>query len=380
MIRSINQRYFDKVTGEKKSASGGRMGTVTDRARPLKAQVISERLDQLKGTTMKEKFSLLKGNVIFVVVVSVISILYFIGFSEKTPFAFGELTGKLICYIAIPGLFGWIVCRIANSNIAGNTTFGIVIAMVLMGQITQHNLEFAQSKAESEAIDEMYRSADTLKKDVLNADDSTKYNESYNKFSESFSGSIDKMSNNSPELQKRALVILKEFFNEMMTNGNKWSESYDAVHSSRMVDYSTLTDDREFSYRRDVVKKSLDAVKSNQDFMTAFIPELKRRMAAAGENNRFADGIVRGASAQVKKQKPILDSLIKTHEKFGTDMTELLNFLQTNKANWKYSGDKIVFTNNNFLNEFNRITEEMRKGEETINSLTDKMVEGMPER
>ena len=100
---------------------------------------------------MKQRFTLSKSNKIYFGIIAVLFIVSFIAFSEKTSHQIGEVIGKVMFLLLLSSLFAWIVWRVCGrKQKGGNSTFNIILTMVMISQIGQFASKLQQSEQLSE--------------------------------------------------------------------------------------------------------------------------------------------------------------------------------------------------------------------------------------
>jgi len=323
---------------------------------------------------MKEKFTLSKSNKIYFGVVAALSLVLFVASFDKTPYQIGELAGRLISFLLFPSLFAWIIWRLSGKKEkGGNVTFNIVLTLVLLGQIGQQGSNLQQSKI----LGEIQEQTDEFKKKALSMDPQSDFNASYNGFVESVEEGLSSLSETSTGTEKKLYEIMSEFTADTQITVQNWLKAYTAVQSPRILDYSLLDGDEEFEYQRNVLRSYIEQTRAYDKLFAHMIPDLRQRLNVLGENHALVKEAIKGAAEKYDLQKPIFEPLIQVHAQYGQNLIKTLDFLQRNMGEWSYDNEELLFSNENVLNEYNDLFEELRNNEATINTLSAKLLEAM---
>lgn len=323
---------------------------------------------------MKQSFALSKSNKIYFGVIASLFLFSFVVFSEKSPYKIGELTGSLVSLLLFPSLFAWIIWRLSGrKEIAGSLTFNIFLSLILLGQIGQ----FANKLHHFQISKELQEQKEKFKKDISDADNPAKIDASYSKYKDSLKNGLTKLSETSTGQDKQFYRIMSDFVTESNVNIQSWRESYNAVLSSRILNYSILNSDEEFAFQKNIINLYVEKTKASNESFANMVPNLKKRLRVLGEGNKLAQGAIKGATEKHLSQKPILEPLMQSHIEYGKNMIQILELLQKNKDLWAYKNDQLLIYSDTVQNEYNKLIEKLGTNEATINTLSEKLTENM---
>lgn len=326
---------------------------------------------------MKQKFTLSKSNKIYFGVVAVISLVLFLVFASKASYQvggeqIGELTGRLIGFLIFPSLFSWIVWRLSGrKENGGSLTFNIFLTLIVLGQVGQ----FGNKLQQSQQLQEIQEQKEEFKKKVSNTDDPGEWDAAYEEYVDSIQDGFSKLSAASTGQEKQFFRIMHDYVSEFQSTEQNWIESYDAVMSPRILDFSVLNDDEEFNYQINILIRYVEETKVYNEAMVNKMPILKKRLSVLGEKNEYAVGAIKGASNIHNLQMPIFEPLIQAHIEYGSNMIQVLELLQKNKNEWSYENDEMLIYSDDVLTKFNELFEVLGTNEESINELSTKLIE-----
>jgi len=323
---------------------------------------------------MKQVFTLSKSNKSYFGVVAVLLFVIFIAFSDKTTYQIGEFTGKLISSIVFPSIFAWIVWRLSGrSEKSGSLTFNIVLTLILLSQIGQ----LSNKLQKSQKLRELLVQKSEFKKKFSSTDDQAEIDIAYNEYKDSIIDGLDNLSEVSSGQEKQIYRILSDFTTESQITIQNWRESYAAILSPRILDYSLLISDEEFDYQKNIFRTYIKKTQIYAEFLVNMVPNIKKRLSVLGEGSTHAKDAIKGVTKQYLSQQPILEPLIQEHIEYGKKMIQLIELLQKNKDQWIYENDELFIHSDNVLNKFNELIDELSKNEATINTLSQNLVEKM---
>lgn len=316
---------------------------------------------------MKQEFSLSKSNKIYFGVISLLYFALFVAFSEKTLYQIGDFSGRVFCLLLFPSLFAWIVWRLSGRNEKGsNLTFNIVLTLTLLGQIGQ----FVNKSLQFQELIAIHEQKEKFKRKISNTDDPEEFGKAHNEFANSVKSEFDRLSKTSIGPERQYYRIMNEFVAETQINVQDWYESYKAVLSPRILDYSLLTSDEEFRHQKNILTLYVEKTKAYNEFFANMVPNLEKRLSVLGEGNEIANEAMKGATNKYFSQKPFFEPLMQAHVAYGKKMIQILELLQKNKNEWVYKDGRLLFYSANVLNAHNDMVEELGKNEVTISTLS----------
>lgn len=330
-----------------------------------------------KEPQLKQNFKLSKSNKIYFLVIAVLSVGFFIIMPEKTPYRTGESAGQLMFFFLIPSLFAWIVWRLsARKKKSGSLAFNVVLTLCLLGQIGR----FGNNALQIQKIREIQMQNKNFKKEISKIEDPEEFDKAYNKYANSVTDGINNLSEICTGAEKKYYKIISEFVSESRSVVQKWNASYNSVMSPRILDYSLLNSDKEFDYQRNILRLYIEQSKIYNKFFANMVPNLKKRLKSVlEEKNEYARGTVKRITEKYLLKKPIFGPLMQAHIEYGNNMIKILDILQKNKDMWSYENDGLLFSINSMLSKYNGLIEVIGKNEATINTLTNKLVDGKSE-
>ena len=82
-------------------------------------------------------------------------------------------------------------------------------------------------------------------------------------------------------------------------------------------------------------------------------------------SNLFIDKI--NQNLKVKEDVNTLKEIVSEYDKWLDDINNVFAFLNTNKDNWKISGNNVMFTNVKLVSQYNSLISDLSKQESVLN-------------
>ena len=320
---------------------------------------------------MNQKFTLAKSNKIYALVITILYMVNFLIFANKTSYAIGGLVGRVLFVLLFATLVAWIVWWLAGKKEkGGQVTFNIVLSLILIGLFVQFRHNFIQSNKLKKI--EIHKAA--FKNDLATLDDPKEREQRYNKFVKSVDDGFNDLARTSRGEEKKFYLIMSNFVRDTQLTAQKWIVAYNHITASRMLDYARLSDNKEFDYQKNIAKTYIKESIAYNKFFTDLIPNLKERLSVFGKNNKLSLITLKGARDKYLEQKPIFEPLLATHIKYGNNILKVLELLQQNKSKWSYKNDELQFSDDKILNQYNALVDKLDNNEAMINSLASKLV------
>lgn len=321
-----------------------------------------------------QAFKLSLSNMIAFGIVAFVAIAFFVLFSEKTAHNAGYLSGALFGFILIPVLFAWPVWRFSGRNeTAGSLTFNIVLALMVLGNLTQFNKEVRRQKS----MRDLEAQREDFKRSAVETEDPAEFDAAADAFTDSVKEEFTRMAEGSTGDEQRFFDIMSDFVRDSQIMAQNWRDAYNAVLDPRVLDVSLLTTDEEFSYQIGVLRNYVEQSQIYAESAADTLPRLKERLSVLGEGNEMAVGALEGAREKHLAQKPIFDPLMAAHIEYGNNMILLLELLQENQDGWEFTDDELSIVDEQLLDQYNNVIEGIMQNEETINTLSEKLIESM---
>lgn len=319
----------------------------------------------------KNNYSLSKSNKIFYGFVAVISTTLFFIYSNNSAEQIGQQLGRLFGLLVFPAIFGWIVWRLTGKKKnGGSITFNIILALAVLGQISTT----IQNSQKSEQINSLQKHSDSLRETFSNTDDQNEINEAYKEYTGNIENSLNELSKQSTGTEKQFYKILEDFVSNSQVVVQDWQQSFMAVNSDRILNYSILNNADEFNHQRGVLNDYINKTKIYNASFNDTIPDLKKQLSVLGKENSLAKGAIKSATEKHQQQKVIFEPLMKTHLEYGSNLIGILNLLEKNQGEWSEDNGQLVFNNDTTLAEFNLLIEKATLNENSINSLADQLI------
>jgi hypothetical protein len=321
---------------------------------------------------MKKQFALTKTNKAYFGIITVITFIFFLAFSNKAPESIGELTGRLASFALFPSFFAWIVWRLAGrQENGGSITFNILLTLIVIGQVGQ----IGNRHQQSQKIASLEVQKNEFKERLSTMDDPIEFDSAYNEYADSVKGTFNELSQTSTGRDKQFFEIMNGFVSDVQSTAHNWNEAYNNILSERFFDLSRLNNDEEFDYQIRTATNYVEEAKTYADSLTNMLPDLKERLSIVGEGNEMAVGAIRGASKKYDLQKQISEPLMKAHIEYGNLFIQLLEILQQNKSMWAYENNEMSIYDDSVLSKYNVLIDILTKREESINRLSAQLLE-----
>jgi hypothetical protein len=321
-------------------------------------------------------FSLSPVNVVLFVVAAIYAIVASMYGGEMTAFKLGQATGKIFVLALIPILAGVIAWRCSGrkwrgGSIACSVTLVVVLLLDVMGSIVPP----VDGPSAREILDGIEAKRDQVRRKAAESDDPREIRKAGEEYLDSLRRGIDRWLEADTGLSKEASEVIVAWINETAVIGGAWSESFVSVESERVLDYSILTSDAEFERQRGVVHTYILKTIAYNELYENSGPDLKKRLAAVeGGDSDSVREFVEGVMESRLRAKPIMTPLMTAHIEYGRQMIEVLNLLQHNKDQWTYQNDKLLFADAAVETRFAELGAAMLQNEETINTLSQKIL------
>ena len=318
---------------------------------------------------MKQKFTLSQSNKIYIAVITLLFVVLFIAVPSKTSFLAGEFIGRLIGLLLLSSIFAWIVWRLSGKKEkAGTVTFNIILTLFVIGLITfpftQKRFQLFQEESNIKELIEEFN------KTIATTNDKGKLDTAYNKFVDSYEETLIRLTGNSTSQEKRLYRAFGDFVTKISLASEKWYQSSDAaIYAPRIFDYSLLNSEQEFDYRKNILRLHIEETKAYKKFYDIAIPNLKKQLTASGDSKKIAKSFIRGATRQYILDIPTIEKLSQAHIEYANKTIQVLDLLQIKRDEWEWENDELIFYNENLLNEYNELYNEIVKNGDIIDTL-----------
>jgi len=165
---------------------------------------------------------------------------------------------------------------------------------------------------------------------------------------------------------------LKEYYTEYLNTSNDLVSIYSKNLLANSLTASNISsDDPEFTK----TKENINKIKETETSTLAKYDELisdEYISSKASElnlseyySNLFIDKI--NQNLKVKEDVNTLKEIVSEYDKWLDDINNVLAFLNTNKDNWKISGNNVMFTNVKLVSQYNSLISDLSKQESVLN-------------
>jgi hypothetical protein len=325
-----------------------------------------------KPEVKKDKFRLSKPNLILpVLYVSLLFVFYFIG-PEKTLDQMAQLTARMIGTLVITTLFTWLIWRLTGrKRIVASLTLNIIMLFLILGFIAN----VGDGVNSTKVLSNIEKSKETFKKELSNTDDPVKIESERQKYIDSVVSGFESLSANSTGDKKKYYEIMGSHTRESLMVAQNWKDSLMALQSPAIFDYSLLSSDEEFARRRSIINQYIENTIAYKQWHDNMIDTLKSKLSVLGEEKRFVEETVKGATEQYNAQKEIFAQFIEANLEYGKNMICVLDLLQNNKDLWYYENGELLINSDSVLNQFNDIIKAITDNTTKINELSYKLIE-----
>lgn len=321
---------------------------------------------------MRHNFTLSTSNKIYYGVLAIFFIAVYVAYAEKTPYITGRLAGILIAFLLFPSLFAWIAWHLSGKKEKGaSLTFNIVLTLIILGVVGR----YGDRRRAAQERSEIQKEKEVLKKALSSAEDPAEIDTAYNKYVDSMRDRLNKLSETSTGQEKQLYETMNDFFNEMQTVTRNWWDSYHAVLSPRILDYSVLNSDEEFDHQKKVLSLYVENSKANKKDFMDIVPNLKKRLGVLDEGNKFMQEALKILTDKFLSKNKIFVPLMEAHIEYGKNMIQLLELLQNNKDEWVYENDELLIDSDDVLDKLNDLCEKLVVIESTITTLSAKWLD-----
>ena len=165
---------------------------------------------------------------------------------------------------------------------------------------------------------------------------------------------------------------LKEYYTEYLNTSNDLVSIYSKNLLANSLTASNISNDGpEFTK----TKENINKIKETETSTLAKYDELisdEYISSKASElnlseyySNLFIDKI--NQNLKVKEDVNTLKEIVSEYDKWLDDINNVFDFLNTNKDNWKISGNNVMFTNVKLVSQYNSLISDLSKQESVLN-------------
>jgi hypothetical protein len=314
-----------------------------------------------------------KLNKIYVGLVLGVYLIFFVVFIEKTPFMVGKhVFAPVLALFIVPTLIAWVVWRLSGRrDRAGNIAFAAVLSLLLLGQAGQ----LLGNVQESRAIDELERDGEEFRRSVATNEHGPSERAALTEeYADKIQSTFEQQASQSSGAEKLLYKAMEEFVRETRAANARWKEAYEAAGDSRILDYSVLTNHGEFEAQRNTLKKYVAESVTYGKYHTNMMSNLAAKLDASGVRGDLARGTLEGARRKYELQRPILVPLMEAHVGYGQTMLEILDLLEESTGKWSLDSDTLQIEDDAMLSKFNALVEQLAGHEESVNTLSGKLL------
>ena len=334
---------------------------------------------------MKAKFSLRKSSKIYLLISIILSIVTPIMLMINDSIASSQGIRVLVVIstsMIFPVIISWIVWLLsARKKYAGDISFKIILSFLLIGNLSNTTKQIKEYKEKKfiTYLDEFRVNKSKHKKSALNSKSSKIFDLNFKKYQSSSLIYLDKISKLVNKEEKKAIKIFKKSLKKILKETDIWNKSVEELSSERILNYSLLKRDKEFTYQYKIVKNYIIKARNHKKNVTSFPKELEQKLYDSGINKdgkfmkSFKEKIINKAS----KKNPLFEVLMNEHIKYGNNLIILLSHLEKNLKIWNYKNNKIIINDTKVSKEYYRIIEKISINEDNISSLSKDYLEAI---
>lgn len=316
----------------------------------------------------KPEYALSTSNKLYFGIVAVVIIALFLVNPDLSPEHIGRLIGRVFSLLLFPAMFAWIVWRLTGKKEnGGSITFNVVLTLILLGQVAQTsrtNMELESIQVEKEKFQDTFASSENPE-EVTTA---------YNEYVDNMQNSFKDLSDQNTGAKKQFFAIMANFTSESQKIAQAWQQSYLAVSSDRLLDYSLLNNDKEFQYQKSILQDYIGQTETYGESYKNTLPRLQKDLSVLDQNDPMVKGAIEGATEKYEQQRPIFEPLMQAHLSYGKNLISVLDLLHDHQGQWSSEDGQIQFNDDDTLESFNQLVEQLIDNETSINTLAEQLV------
>lgn len=318
------------------------------------------------------RFKLSRVNWIFALVIIGFSTFIFLRRDGINAYSVGYIFGSIVTSAIIPLFFAFIVWLVKGKKAyAGTYTFNIILILMSFGMIKEIG---AINKEKTDSVNAITQSVKEYKEKVSNEEDGIS---AYQEHIDNVDEGLAKMIRNSTGNEQEVFKNLQKFTSINNSIMIAWQKAFDSISAPRILDYSVLNSQQEFDYQIDVLmyyQKQSVLYKDHFEKRKSLIIDLNKNIP---KDNQTLIGVMKGIKKKDSLQKPIFKPFISSHINYGSDLIDLIKFLDTNVGKWEYRNDELIFEDSSLETEYWELINKIAEVENQINESTEKLVKVM---
>ena len=159
---------------------------------------------------------------------------------------------------------------------------------------------------------------------------------------------------------------LKEYYTEYLNTSNDLVSIYSKNLLANSLTASNISSDGpEFTKSKENINQIKETESSTLAKYDELISDASELNLSEYYSNLFIDKI--NQNLKVKEDIATLKEIVAEYDKWLDDINNVFDFLNTNKDNWKISGNNVMFTNVKLVSEYNSLISDLSKQESVLN-------------
>ncbi len=286
--------------------------------------------------------------------------LFSIRHAQADAYRIGELVGGIIGALLIPVVIALIVWRLAGrSASAGNTTFIVVFALLVAGQVSQFS-----RRAEANA------GLDKLKKDQELAMDEQRqamaqghpYNpDKAEKSAVQVATKLGELAESSTGRDRTIAEAGKVFVNELLATKKRYDDAVTALDMANFWALAKFTPGEPANARRAAIRRFAQINGELATYQDTKGTSLQKILTAHGASPGEVSEALEGYHHSGGSRLALVEKIRETDAKLAAVMLDFVDFADSNHEHWQVeaSTGKIIFTDQALLTRYNDLLKRM---------------------
>ena len=283
--------------------------------------------------------------------------------------------GNITYLLLFPLLISWITWRLSKRNrSSASIAFNIALGMCLFGKVST----LFDSASKSHKFNALIEEKKLLKNYAgKSAEDSQGLEEDLEKFRSNIESTFTEMSKTSSGEESVYYSIMADLARQSIQENARFSDAFNAVLDESVLDYTILDNLKEIERQKEILQIYIDESLRNKEFTERTVERMIEAFEPLSEDLPIVKGTLRGARRKMDQQLPVVSPLMDAHAQYGSKLSSLLDVLKENLGQWEVKNGVVILHEEGASMRFDSINDDISQLEETINTLTDKVLEGL---
>lgn len=270
-----------------------------------------------------------------------------------------------------------------SQNIAGKAIIGIVLNGLLLWGVTLgvlRGIEESRIAREKEVtflkeFQRLEQEKRRYQKRIEGLEDQDELERAYNEFVKVSEDAMQKIIENTEGDEKKFFEIMAAYMVATRQAQTAYSESFKLIESEGFLDYSLLTTKKDFKKEKELLKVFVEKIRAYEDFYFSAPEKMKSKFKGLmGKAKEMVNGAVQRMDSVYKVQKPIFQEYIKANILYAESLEKLLEFLEKNRAGWRFEEQVLIFENESLQSGFSILEDEKLKIQSQVYELGSKVL------